>query len=121
MYKLVVLGGVGKGMGEFEKAPTSSQDTATDTPAADSAASSAISGVGAPSGSGGMFKKRARTTSAHRGSRKPTSAIPSATPTFAISDDDSGDENSDDDQGARRSEIIAGRKRKRGNFIQATS
>jgi hypothetical protein len=110
-------------MGEIEETPKSSQDTATDTPAAsiDPATSSAVSGVGAASDSVGMFKKRTRTTSAQKGNRKPISTIPSTAPTFTISDDDSEYENSDDDQNARPSEIIAGRKRKRGNFIQATS
>ena len=105
---------------EVKQTPSSSQDTSADTPATVVSISTSNVGGGAISG-GGMFKKRAKTSSAQKGLRKPLTSIPSTTPTITISDDDSGDDASDEEQTTRSSDIIAGRKRKRGGLIQAAS
>ena len=95
--------------------PASSQETSTDTPSGDPSQSAV-----AVAGRGGMFKKRAKTTSVQKGLRKPVTSISSATP-ITISDDDSEDEDSAEEHGTRPSAAIAGRKRKRGGILQALS
>jgi len=68
---------------------------------------------------GGMFKKRAKTSSAQKGLRRPTAPPPT---TSTVSDDDDEDDedfSSDDERGIKKSDLLAGRKRKRGGIIQA--
>jgi hypothetical protein len=76
--------------------------------------------VASTSTGGGMFKKRAKTSSAQKGLRRPGVTQPAAS-TINISDDDSEGDDSDDEQGTRMSGVFAGRKRKRGGIIQASS
>jgi len=98
----------------LNETPVSSQDTAVDSPSATSTHPSTTIG-----GSGGsaMFKKRAKTSSALKGLRKPAAPAP----TITISDSDSDEDYSDDEQAGRSKEAFAGRKRKRGGIIQAAS
>lgn len=96
-----------------------SQDRAVETLSA-VLSSSATGGNTAASGSSGMFKKRAKTSSAQKGLRKAVTSASAATPTINISDDDSDDEESDDGKNFKSSDVVAGRKRKRG-FTQGVS
>lgn len=67
-----------------------------------------------------MFKKRAKTSSAQKGLRRPGVVQPVSS-TITISDDDSEEDQSDEEQGIRSSGVFAGKKRKRGGIIQASS
>ena len=94
--------------------PRSSQDTAIDS--ASAASTNPAVEAGASAG-GGMFKKRAKTSSAMKGLRRQAAPAPSIT----ISDDDSHEDDSDDGQSGRSKKPFSGRKRKRGGIIQAAS
>jgi hypothetical protein len=98
----------------LKEAPILNQDTLED-------ASAPVSAAEVGSGGAGMFRKRAKTSSAQKGLRKPTASMPSSAPATTISDDDSEDGSSDEDQRTRPSDINAGRKRKRGGIIQTAS
>ena len=98
----------------LNETPISSQGTTIDSP---SAVSTNPATATAGSGGGGIFKKRAKTSSAMKGLRKP--AAPS--PTITISNSDSEEDDSDDERTGRSKEGFAGRKRKRGGIIQAAS
>jgi hypothetical protein len=114
-------------MDTLKETPSLSQDGAAETLSAvlltttsSSSLSFATVGNAAASGDSGMFKKRAKTTSAQKGLRKPVTSASSSTPRINISDDDSEDEESDDGENFKSSDVFAGRKRKRG-FIQGVS
>ena len=98
----------------LSETPISSQNTAAESPSAASTNPATATGG---SGGSGMFKKRAKTSSAMKGLRKPVAPPP----TITISDDDFDDEESDNEQTGRSKEGFAGRKRKRGGIIQAAS
>jgi hypothetical protein len=111
-------------MDTLKETPSLIQDGAVETLSVvlskSSSSSFATVGNAVASGGSGMFKKRAKTSSAQKGLRKPITSTSAATPTINISDDDSDDEESDDEQNFKSPDVFARRKRKRG-FIQGVS
>jgi len=107
-------------MDTLKETPSLSQDRADETLSVVLSTSPATGGNAAAGGGSGMFKKRAKTSSAQKGLRKPVASASTATPTINISDNDSNEEESDDEQNFKSSDVFAGRKRKRG-FIRGVS
>ena len=88
----------------------STQERADDSRDPSATPSSTLSG-------GGLFKKRAKTGSTAKFLRKQVTVA-----TVTVSDDESEeDEESDDGKGGRASDVLAGRKRKRGGLVQAST
>ena len=108
-------------MKELNETQSSNQDAAVESPSAAALTPTSTRGAAATSGGSGIFKKRAKTSSAQKGLRKPVTSIPAVTPAITISDDDSEDGNSNDEQNNRPLDTFAGRKRKRGGFILAAT